>query len=620
MIRTLNAERQNEINHIIEVKPEYIFPRREKEANEAHSNKINFRNELLRLKHEYHLALIDIHQRQVQRYKFYMEKISTSDNKQLREQYREEYDLIKKTHEFNDQLDLQNEKRRFVNRYNDLCIKYKQVSNDNPIVKLGILKHNKMSEEFARVEKQTAATLALFNTRVEELERYNVTCGNFDERTKFEERTKFGILLTSVFAVLFVWIIIMAVVGIIYFPDVLDKKLFFNPLTNIHGVYFCVGVSFLILLISLLNTYTNYKRSLNVLAPDVDLYRLQEDKIAKLKKLNNAFNQKVSDLTALASEMERRNYGLAHEAYVESAKELELQMQRSDQAHALIHQQIHDYHNKQHQNQLLAHEAAVKGVHDMYAEQSSHLREQYNDIITRQQLAFEKYLMVLKGELGEDALDYAANEIYKAVSQHKISESLRKRINTEITRQGNGRVGAGQLAGGLGTELNDMPGLVGENIQTIKGVGFQLPSGVILDGIKFSLGEFIIPDGSSLAIGQFVTNDHQPVTDVKFYSGTGQRISDVHFIPSLEGSKTVTSFTLSRGRFVDSNGIPIVAGQFIGSLGQTLTSVSFVDSDEHTMFGGNVLKNANTEQRPIMAEEMNSQHVIIVHKRDDNGN
>lgn len=393
-IASLNAEKQTELD-VLYAQTKFLQVPHEDTKLDEKNRRNNFKIELKKIKAEYHQEVIAIKNNYANRLKTYSKMIDNTENEFEKNQLLEEYALIKKAHHLNDKLDLSNAKRNFMNKYTQLCIKYQYEDDSVPAVQLGILRHDKMIDEFKTISNETSTTIALFKSRLLDYEKNIRLADTIDERHTHETKYHFNVLLFVLFLVLF------AGVFVIFWVIFVRDSTFFNHaivgwFSSFHLSMVIMGFLAIVTLIFLFAALYHRYHALNVREPDINLYQLQEEKIALLKKLLTFSSNKYKELVAYATHINSLEHQNVYDAYSQAVKELESQISTSDKNNQMIHQQLYDLHKaelaaeKDHYNETLKH------VHEVYVDESKKLKDYYEQVIAEQRLDYEEYIDNMK--------------------------------------------------------------------------------------------------------------------------------------------------------------------------------------------------------------------------------
>jgi hypothetical protein len=388
----------SEHKRILDAKPKYLYTKETAKRFHLLSRAYAFRNGLRKIKREYAIEIQQIKHRKHLRAQKYHNAMHAATTKIKRQVVFEEYELAKRTFAFQDRLDIENAHRNFVNKYNRLCIQCRHEKAVSPIVQLGILKHHKMTSEFQKVREQSANTLALLKTRIDETEGIAREADRIENAKKVVRNAEKLVNTATVLLIIFAIFLIVGTEAYIFFPGTLNQELF-TGFTILHLAIVLASILFVFVLIYSLVASAAKSRAANVKKLNIDLYRVQQDKIAKLKNLNRLIVNEVANVCNIAIDVEKDNYNMAHDAYLESLHDLEDQMNSIEAANVSIQQKIHEYHNEKNALLRSEHKKVLETIHELYVKQVKAFQEKYRVLMQRKDSEFSNYSAKLKAEL-----------------------------------------------------------------------------------------------------------------------------------------------------------------------------------------------------------------------------
>jgi hypothetical protein len=335
-------------------------------------------------------------------------KYKKAKNRFERERLIAEYRLIKKTHHYNDLIDLENIEHDYLNRYNSLCIKYDKLDPFSPpAVKLSLIAHKKADKVFRELEHNTATHLALFRSRLHEIDKNPSFISNHYTKEEYNEGSSAAYKTSLTFATLIVLVALVITIGLFGFADAIKAPIkgilglsILHILVLVGLLFALFAISFYLLGRKLNNDYHNPQ------LPNVDFYRLQLDKNDKIKKNLAFLDQKMHELASEASKYQKQSYYLAYNAYHDAVAELRSQLTHTQDSYKMIHNEINKFHAEKTREEKAMHDLAIKNMNRLYVEDHESLKAHYEDEISRLHIIHDNHIGSILKQAKKEALDF----------------------------------------------------------------------------------------------------------------------------------------------------------------------------------------------------------------------
>jgi hypothetical protein len=255
-----------------------------------------------------------------------------------------------------------------------------------------------MSSEFKKVREQSASTLALLKTRIDETDGIAHEADLIENTNSIMRNAGKLVSIAAILLIIFAVLLIVFIEALIFFPDTLELEIF----AGVKLMFLAVALLAIVLLFAVV--YSLVAICAKVKANDfkkvnVDLYRVQQDKIEKLKRLNKLIVNEVANVCNIAVDVENDNYNLAHEAYLESLHDLEDQMNNIEAANVSIQQKIHEYHNERNALMQVEHKKVLDTIHELYVKQVRAFQTKYQAFMEKKNAEFSQFATKANAEI-----------------------------------------------------------------------------------------------------------------------------------------------------------------------------------------------------------------------------